>query len=94
MAAQAKPLGVDDIAVTSRVASSAASVMKQLDTLDAATAALTALLGGDLKPLPTEDGTAAASELLPLHPPGDWPHKPGTFQTLVETTRLLGLLSV
>ena len=74
--AQAKPLGADDIAVTSRIARSAVQVVKQLDTLGAATAALAALLGGDLAPPAADDGTAAATELLPLYPPSEPLSKP------------------
>lgn len=62
-------MGEDDIAVTSRIARSAVAVMRKLDTLPAVTAALTALLGGDLAAAPAE-GTAPAPELLPMYPQG------------------------
>lgn len=62
-------MGQDDVAVTSRIAGGAVAVMRQLETLAAVTAALTALLGGDLA-VPAAEGTEPAPELLPLYPQG------------------------
>ena len=65
---QARPSGVDDVAVTSRIAGAAGTVIRRLQSPRAVSEALQALLSGDLQQ-PGSNGQVSAG-LTPFYPPG------------------------